>query len=187
LLRVCLCPADLHAPLPLRLTHRERFGWDAAKIEDLLRPVLASYGERSTQLRIDQFLSHKQRFAKIRSKRLQHAVTAMVASTGAEVNPELFEAATEDAAPDAAARQGADADINDDGGDDDDALLLRLLDEEEHARSRDTPGDGATAAAAAAGAPGSSSRKRAGGSTRAAAGGSKKQRGGARGRGRRGG
>jgi hypothetical protein len=57
--------------------------------------VLNAYGERSTQLRIDQFLVHKQRFAKIRSKRLQQAVTAIVASGGSEVNPELFLASTE--------------------------------------------------------------------------------------------
>lgn len=74
---------------------RDAFGWDGAKADDVLKPVLASYGERTTQLRIDQFLAHKQRFAKIRSKRLQQAVTAIVASTGADVNPELFYAATE--------------------------------------------------------------------------------------------
>lgn len=74
---------------------RNYFGWDRAKADDLLRPVLTSYAERSTQLRIDQFLTSKQRFAKIRSKRLQQAVTAIVASAGADVNPELFYAATE--------------------------------------------------------------------------------------------
>lgn len=61
----------------------------------MLKPVLTSYAERTTQLRIDQFLTHKQRFAKIRSKRLQEAVTAIVASTGSDVNPELFYASTE--------------------------------------------------------------------------------------------
>jgi hypothetical protein len=74
---------------------RDAFGWDGSKADDVLKPVLASYGERTTQLRIDQFLAHKQRFAKIRSKRLQQAVTAIVASTGGDVNPELFYAATE--------------------------------------------------------------------------------------------
>lgn len=74
---------------------REYFGWDTTKADDLLRPVLSSYAERSTQLRIDQFLTHKQRFAKIRSKRLQQAVTAIVAATGSDVNPELFYASTD--------------------------------------------------------------------------------------------
>lgn len=67
--------------------HRERFGWDQTKIDELLLPVLRSYSERSTQLRMDQFLTHKQRFAKVRSKRLQKAITAI---TGVEVNPDLF-------------------------------------------------------------------------------------------------
>lgn len=74
---------------------RGHFGWDQAKIDNLLRPVLSSYADRSTQLRIDQFLTHKQRFAKIRSKRLQQAVTAIVSSAGSEVNPELFYADVE--------------------------------------------------------------------------------------------
>jgi DNA excision repair protein ERCC-5 len=74
---------------------RDSFGWDKVKADDVLKPVLTSYAERTTQLRIDQFLTHKQRFAKIRSKRLQEAVTAIVASSGSEVNPELFYASTE--------------------------------------------------------------------------------------------
>jgi DNA excision repair protein ERCC-5 len=40
-------------------------------VDELLLPVLAAYDERQTQLRIDQFLSFNQRFAKIKSKRLQ--------------------------------------------------------------------------------------------------------------------
>jgi hypothetical protein len=75
--------------------YRDSFGWEVTKAEELLKPVLAAYADRSTQLRIDQFLTHKQRFAKIRSKRLQEAVTAIVASTGGDVNPELFYASTE--------------------------------------------------------------------------------------------
>jgi hypothetical protein len=77
------------------LACRDYFGWEKAKADDLLRPVLTSYGERTTQLRIDQFLTHKQRFAKIRSKRLQQAVTAIVAASGSDVNPELFYANTD--------------------------------------------------------------------------------------------
>lgn len=85
----CLCVAAC----------RQYFGWDRAKADDLLQPVLSSYAERSTQLRIDQFLTHKQRFAKIRSKRLQQAVTAIVAASGSDVNPELFYANTDDPVP----------------------------------------------------------------------------------------
>ncbi|KAF6264630.1 hypothetical protein COO60DRAFT_1292472 [Scenedesmus sp. NREL 46B-D3] len=70
---------------------RERFGWDQAKVDDLLLPVIRSYLERSTQTRIDQFLTHSQRFAKIRSKRMQQAVARI---TGVEVNPDLYYAET---------------------------------------------------------------------------------------------
>eukprot|EP00775_Hariotina_reticulata_P011343 gene11343-11492_t len=66
---------------------RERFGWNDTKIDELLLPVLRSYGQRSSQMRIDQYLTHKQRFAKIKSKRLQQAVAKI---TGVDVNPELF-------------------------------------------------------------------------------------------------
>eukprot|EP00878_Enallax_costatus_P008635 GHUV01009029.1.p1 GENE.GHUV01009029.1~~GHUV01009029.1.p1 ORF type:complete len:245 (+),score=75.32 GHUV01009029.1:556-1290(+) len=66
---------------------RERFGWEQSKVDELLLPVLRSYSERSTQMRMDQFLTHKQRFAKIRSKRLQQAVAKI---TGVDVNPNLF-------------------------------------------------------------------------------------------------
>lgn len=73
---------------PLRsLWHRERFGWDERKVEDLLGPVLTSYSQRGSQTRIEQFLSFRQRFAKIRSRRLQRAVAAI---TGGAADPELF-------------------------------------------------------------------------------------------------
>ncbi len=47
------------------------------KVDELLLPVLAAYDQRQTQLRIDQFLSFNQRFAKIKSKRLQVRARAL--------------------------------------------------------------------------------------------------------------
>jgi hypothetical protein len=47
------------------------------KVDTLLLPVLKEYDTRSEQLRIDQFLAFSQRFAKIRSKRLQSAVAGI--------------------------------------------------------------------------------------------------------------
>eukprot|EP00879_Flechtneria_rotunda_P022958 GHRR01024267.1.p1 GENE.GHRR01024267.1~~GHRR01024267.1.p1 ORF type:complete len:445 (+),score=191.78 GHRR01024267.1:668-2002(+) len=90
---------------------RERFGWDQAKVDDLLLPVLRSYGQRSSQMRIDQYLTHKQRFAKIRSKRLQQAVAKI---TGVEVNPDLFYAEVGHL-PDLP-KHGDDSEAADDGG-----------------------------------------------------------------------
>lgn len=56
---------------------RERFGWETSKVDELLLPVLRSYDQRQTQLRIDSFLQYSQRFAKIKSKRLQKAVAGI--------------------------------------------------------------------------------------------------------------
>jgi DNA excision repair protein ERCC-5 len=78
-------------PVNMACTRRERFGWEQAKVDDLLLPVIRSYLDRSTQTRIDQFLTHSQRFAKIRSKRMQQAVARI---TGVEVNPDLYYAET---------------------------------------------------------------------------------------------
>lgn len=66
---------------------RERFGWGQDKIDNLLLPVIRAYTDRSTQLRIDQFFTESQRFAKIRSRRLQQAVSQI---TGVEANPDLY-------------------------------------------------------------------------------------------------
>ena len=48
-------------------------------------PVLRAYDQREAQLRIDSFLQFRQRFAKIKSRRLQKAVTGI---TG-EQNPDI--------------------------------------------------------------------------------------------------
>ena len=65
---------------------RDKFGWAPNKVDELLSPVLKAYEQRSSQLTMDQFLSFNQRFAKIRSKRLQKAVTAI---TGGALDPEM--------------------------------------------------------------------------------------------------
>jgi GTP cyclohydrolase III len=115
----------LHLAVPVTClfctTCRERFGWDQAKTDDLLLPVIRSYLDRSTQTRIDQFLTHSQRFAKIRSKRMQQAVARI---TGVEVNPDLYYAETRHLPelPKHTADEDADADeqgaVADEAGDD---------------------------------------------------------------------
>ena len=71
---------------PAALFFRDKFGWAPAKVDELLSPVLKAYEQRSAQLTMDQFLSFNQRFAKIRSKRLQKAVTAI---TGGRADPDM--------------------------------------------------------------------------------------------------
>jgi 5'-3' exonuclease len=53
------------------------FGWQTDKTDAHLLPVLKIYDERQTQATMDTFLSFKQRFAKIRSKRLQKAIAGV--------------------------------------------------------------------------------------------------------------
>lgn len=55
----------------LRQFCEERFGWEHARTDELLVPVLKAYDERQTQQTLDNFVAYRQRFAKIRSKRLQ--------------------------------------------------------------------------------------------------------------------
>eukprot|EP00955_Chlamydomonas_euryale_P096420 365011-Chlamydomonas_euryale.AAC.6 len=67
--------------------HRDKFGWAQVKSDEVLKPVLAAYEARQAQLTMDQFLSFNQRFAKIRSKRLQSAVMQI---TRGAADPELM-------------------------------------------------------------------------------------------------
>jgi hypothetical protein len=55
----------------LRRFCAERFGWSAGQAEELLGPVAAAYEQRQSQATLDSFLTMRQRFAKIKSKRLQ--------------------------------------------------------------------------------------------------------------------
>uniref|UniRef100_A0A0A9DAE9 DNA-repair protein UVH3, putative n=1 Tax=Arundo donax TaxID=35708 RepID=A0A0A9DAE9_ARUDO len=52
----------------------ERFGWGKEKADELLLPVLREYNKHETQLRMEAFYSFNERFAKIRSKRIQKAI-----------------------------------------------------------------------------------------------------------------
>ncbi|KAI5072426.1 hypothetical protein GOP47_0012532 [Adiantum capillus-veneris] len=63
---------DLEA---LRRLCLERFGWNKSKSDELLVPVLKEHDRHETQLRLEAFYSFNQRFAKIRSKRIQKAVS----------------------------------------------------------------------------------------------------------------
>ncbi|KAK9830500.1 hypothetical protein WJX72_012105 [[Myrmecia] bisecta] len=63
----------------------DKFGWTRDKADQLLLPVLKAYDERQTQMTMDSFLSFSQRFAKIKSRRLQKAVAGISGSA----NPEL--------------------------------------------------------------------------------------------------
>ena len=69
------------------------------QVDSLLLPVVKSYEERQTQLRMDAFVTMTHRFSKIRSKRLQAAVSAVA---GAPLSEELTLAADEAAKQDAA-------------------------------------------------------------------------------------
>jgi 5'-3' exonuclease len=51
-----------------------RFGWDEGKIDDLLGPVQKALQERDKQQTIDGFITFREKFAKVRSKRLAEAV-----------------------------------------------------------------------------------------------------------------
>lgn len=53
------------------------FGWQASKSDELLLPVVKAFDDRTTQTTLDSFLVAKQRFAKIKSKRLQKAVAGI--------------------------------------------------------------------------------------------------------------
>lgn len=51
-----------------------KFGWDDGKIRDLFEPVKKSLSQRDKQQTIQGFLSFREKFARVRSKRLAQAV-----------------------------------------------------------------------------------------------------------------
>ncbi|KAL4452206.1 hypothetical protein ABPG75_007868 [Micractinium tetrahymenae] len=61
----------------LRQFCQSRLGWTRQQADDLLLPVAKAYDQRQSQLTLDSFLTKRERFAKIRSKRLQKAVTGV--------------------------------------------------------------------------------------------------------------
>eukprot|EP01026_Neomeris_dumetosa_P031168 TRINITY_DN2474_c1_g1_i12.p1 TRINITY_DN2474_c1_g1~~TRINITY_DN2474_c1_g1_i12.p1 ORF type:complete len:512 (-),score=97.12 TRINITY_DN2474_c1_g1_i12:423-1958(-) len=64
---------------------KEKFGWDEERSCEQLDEALKAYAEQQVQLTMDQFLQFRERFAKIRSTRLQSAVAGI---TGRR-NPEI--------------------------------------------------------------------------------------------------
>lgn len=72
------------------------------KADELLLPVLKVFDERQSQLTMDSFLHFSQRFAKIRSSRLQKAV-AGIARTH---NPDLHFADTSSPDPKPKGKRG---------------------------------------------------------------------------------
>ena len=58
----------------LKMFCSRRFGWDGGKIDDLLGPVQRALQERDKQQTIDGFITFREKFAKVRSKRLAEAV-----------------------------------------------------------------------------------------------------------------
>lgn len=58
----------------------EKFGWGASKADELLLPVLKEYNKHETQLRLEAFYTFNERFAKIRSKRIEKAVKGITGS-----------------------------------------------------------------------------------------------------------
>ncbi|KAI5430693.1 DNA repair protein uvh3, variant 2 [Lathyrus oleraceus] len=73
--------------LVLRKMCWEKFGWSSQKADELLLPVLKQYNKHATQLRLEAFYSFNEKFAKIRSKRINKAlkgITGKPPSEGAE-------------------------------------------------------------------------------------------------------
>lgn len=64
----------------------ERFGWNKEKADELLLPVLKEYNKHETQLRMEAFYSFNERFAKIRSKRVQKAIKGITGKTFSEMD-----------------------------------------------------------------------------------------------------
>lgn len=63
----------------------DRFGWNKSKADELLLPVLKEYDRHETQLRLEAFYTFNQRFAKIRSNRIQKAVTRITGHRSSEL------------------------------------------------------------------------------------------------------
>ncbi|CAI8612318.1 unnamed protein product [Vicia faba] len=73
--------------LVLRKMCWEKFGWSSQKADELLLPVLKQYNKHATQLRLEAFYSFNEKFAKIRSKRINKAlkgITGKPPSDGTE-------------------------------------------------------------------------------------------------------
>ncbi|XP_004233336.1 DNA repair protein UVH3 [Solanum lycopersicum] len=69
----------------LRKVCWEKFGWSSQKADELLVPVLKEYNKHETQLRLEAFYSFNERFAKIRSKRINKAVKYMTGNKSSDL------------------------------------------------------------------------------------------------------
>lgn len=99
---------DLEA---LRRLCFERFGWNKSKSDELLLPVLKEYDRHETQLRLEAFYTFNQRFAKIRSKRIQKAVKHITGNISSELVD--FPEAVDDASPQTTTKLGKAKSMND--------------------------------------------------------------------------
>ncbi|XP_057525218.1 DNA repair protein UVH3 isoform X2 [Amaranthus tricolor] len=64
----------------------EKFAWSSQKADELLLPVLKEYNKHETQLRLEAFYSFNERFAKIRSKRIQKAVKGITGKQSLDID-----------------------------------------------------------------------------------------------------
>uniref|UniRef100_A0A7I4ABB3 DNA repair protein UVH3 n=1 Tax=Physcomitrium patens TaxID=3218 RepID=A0A7I4ABB3_PHYPA len=83
---------DLEA---LRKFCLERFSWPKEKADELLLSVLKEYDRQETQLRMDAFYAFNQRFAKVRSARIQKALRG----TTGRLSKELVDVSSLDGPP----------------------------------------------------------------------------------------
>ncbi|XP_058736764.1 DNA repair protein UVH3 isoform X2 [Vicia villosa] len=70
--------------LVLRKMCWEKFGWSSQKADELLLPVLKQYNKHATQLRLEAFYSFNEKFAKIRSKRINKALKGITSKPPSE-------------------------------------------------------------------------------------------------------
>ncbi|CAK8532647.1 unnamed protein product [Lathyrus sativus] len=70
--------------LVLRKMCWEKFGWSSQKADELLLPVLKQYNKHATQLRLEAFYSFNEKFAKIRSKRINKALKGITGKPPSE-------------------------------------------------------------------------------------------------------
>lgn len=122
----------------LRRFCADKFGWEQSRADELLLPVLKAYDERQTQQTLDNFVAYRQRFAKIRSKRLRKAVAGITGNDNEELalEEEEFEERDEEEAPRPAKKKAAPRKRK--------AKKLSLpAGSEEDSRDKDTQGGGA--------------------------------------------
>lgn len=83
--------------LEFRLEYNRKSSAEGPKNQDAesARSLVQAFDERQTQATLDSFLTFSQRFAKIKSKRLQKAVTAI----SGKKNQEILLEAPEEGAP----------------------------------------------------------------------------------------